>query len=297
MAAPLDTSLATVLTWGRTPEEAEVVTRWADAATGSALAAQLRRERLATLVACIDLTTLEGSDTPGRVAALAARACRPDPDDPGLAPVAAVCVYPSLVPAAVAATAGSPVLVASVAGAFPSGQSPLPVRLADIEAAVAAGADEIDIVLNRGAFLDDDLATVHADLVASIAAAGGRPVKVILETGELGPNDAIRRAALVAMAAGADMIKTSTGKIPVSATPDAVATMVDAIAAFRAETGRDVGLKVSGGLRTVDDATAYANLVAATLGVDWITPARFRLGASRLLDALVEALVDARRSA
>jgi deoxyribose-phosphate aldolase len=165
----------------------------------------------------------------------------------------------------------------------------LAVRLADIEAAGAAGADEIDIVLNRSAFLDHDYATVHRDVVASIEAAGGRHVKVILETGELGSNEAIYRAAMLAMAAGAHFIKTSTGKIPVSATPESVVCMADAIAAYQAETGRPVGLKVAGGLRTIDDAVTYANIVADTLGPDWLTPQRFRFGASRLLDNLVEA--------
>lgn len=287
MAAPLSLPLDTVLAWGRAPSEAEVDRRWL-AATDPGRAATTGGE-LAALVACIDLTTLEGSDTPARVTTMGHRAVRPDPDDPTLGPVAAVCVYPSLVPAAVAAVEGSTVAVASVAGAFPSGQSPLPVRLADIAAAVAAGADEIDIVLNRGAFLDGDLATARADIEASIAAADGRHVKVILETGELGSIDAIHRAALLAMAAGADFVKTSTGKIPVSATPAAVAAMADAIAAFEAGSGRVVGLKVSGGLRTVDDAVAYAHLVADTLGPDRITPTWFRYGASRLLDALVDA--------
>ena len=288
MAAPLDTDLTTVLGWAEPPAAADVDARVA-AATAAVAAEAPSAEELARLVACVDLTTLEGSDTPARVTALGQRAVRPDPTDPTLAPVAAVCVYPSLVPAAVAAVAGSTVEVASVAGAFPSGQSPLPVRLADIEAAVAAGADEIDIVLNRGAFLAGDLATAHADVVASVAAAQGRPVKVILETGELGGADAVARAAMLAMAAGADFVKTSTGKIAVSATPESVAVMALAVARFSAETGRTVGVKVAGGLRTVDDARLYAALVADILGPEAVQPARFRFGASRLLDALVEA--------
>jgi deoxyribose-phosphate aldolase len=203
--------------------------------------------------------------------------------------VAAVCVYPTLVPAAVAALEHSPVKVASVAGAFPSGLSPLPVRLADIEAAVAAGADEVDIVLDRSTFLSGDLATVHRDLVASVAAAEGRPVKVILEVGELVTMERIHTAALLSLAAGARFVKTSTGKIPAAATPESVACMAHAVHRFEAETGRSAGIKVAGGVRTFADAARYAAIVAAVLGDDRIEPARFRIGASSLLDALLAA--------
>ncbi len=291
MAAPID--LATALALGPVPAEADIARRVAAARAEAEVPSAATVAALTALIACIDLTTLEGSDTPARVEALCHKAAHPDPDDPSLAPVVAVCVYPSLVPTAVAATAGTPVRVASVAGAFPSGQSPLPVRLADIAAAVEAGADEIDIVLNRGAFLSGDDATAYGDVVASIEAAQGRHVKVILETGELDGPAGIHRASLLAMAAGADFIKTSTGKIAVSATPEAVVVMADAVARFRAATGRSVGIKVAGGLRAPTDALAYAAVVADTFGPGWITPDHFRLGASRLLDALV----DARRAA
>jgi deoxyribose-phosphate aldolase len=274
------------------PTEAEIAARVAEAR--SVVASQpAEAKALADLVACIDLTTLEGSDTVDRVTELSRRAIQPDPDDPSLAPVAAVCVYPSLVPAVVATVANTPVRVASVAGAFPSGQSPLSVRLADIEAAVALGADEVDIVLNRGAFLAGDDTTTYEDLVASVEAAGDATVKVILETGELGSAEAIDRAALIAMAAGADYVKTSTGKIPVSATPEAVVVMSAAVNRFCRQTAQSVGIKVSGGLRTVDDARLYAAIAAAEVGPDRVGPGAFRLGASRLLDTLVEA----RRSA
>jgi deoxyribose-phosphate aldolase len=290
MAAPTPIELATVRAWADPPTPGDVPPRLASADETLTVAATA--DELAGLIACIDLTTLEGSDTPARVAALTEHARIPDPDDPDLAPVAAVCVYPSLVPAAVAAASGSPVRVASVAGAFPSGQSPLPVRLADIAAAAEAGADEIDIVLNRGAFLAGDLETAYSDVVASVAAAEGRLVKVILETGELGDLPSVAVATLLVLAAGADFVKTSTGKIPVSATPEAVITMSRSVARFEAETGRSVGIKVSGGLRTVDDARRYAALVSGQFGPERLVPAGFRLGASRLLDALV----DARRS-
>ncbi|MFV0257916.1 MAG: deoxyribose-phosphate aldolase, partial [Acidimicrobiales bacterium] len=201
-AEPVIIDAQAVRAWDRPPSSDEVSARL--------VVATERTDRApmtpAALVATVDLTTLEGSDTPDGVARLSRRAIAPDGPGAGLGPTAAVCVYPSLVPAAVAATRDSPVLVASVAGAFPSGQSPLPVRLADIAAAVAAGADEIDIVLNRSAFLSGDLATVTGDVAASVAAAAGRPVKVILEVGELVTPAAIHTAALLAMAAGAGFV-------------------------------------------------------------------------------------------
>jgi deoxyribose-phosphate aldolase len=269
---------------------------WSDAPDADDLADDLARAEAAlasdpvdpeALVGVLDLTTLEGSDTPTRVTELCRRAQRPSTDHPALGPVAAVCVYPTLVPVAMAALADSPVRVASVAGAFPSGLSPLPVRLADISAAVAAGADEIDIVLNRSAFLDGDLGAVHADVAASVEAADGREVKVILEVGELVTPERIHSAALLALAAGADFIKTSTGKIPAAATPEAVACMARAARRFEEETGRPVGIKVAGGVRTTTDAARYAAIVTALLGPDRIGPDRFRIGASSLLDALV----------
>jgi deoxyribose-phosphate aldolase len=241
------------------------------------------------LIGLVDLTSLEGADTPAKIAGLCERAKAPDPDDGTVAAVAAVCVYPSLVPTAVEHTAGSEVQVSSVAGAFPSGLSPLAVRLADIEAAVSAGADEVDIVLNRSAFLSGELAAVHREIVASVEAAEGRRVKVILEVGELETLENIYVAAMLAMAAGADFVKTSTGKIARSATPEAVSSMVDAAARFHRETGRRVGIKVSGGVRTVGQAVAYQQLVVEALGHEWSTPRLFRFGASGLLGSLVEA--------
>jgi deoxyribose-phosphate aldolase len=241
------------------------------------------------LIGLVDLTSLEGADTPAKIAELCERAKQPDPGNPAVGPVAAVCVYPSLVPIAVEHTAGSPVAVASVAGAFPSGLSPLPVRVADIEAAVAARADEIDIVLNRSAFLSGDYPTVHHELVASIEAARGRPVKVILEVGELVEPSKIQTAAILAMAAGARFVKTSTGKIAQSATPEAVACMIEAASRFHQETGRRVGIKVSGGVRTVAQAAAYRLQVVEGLGDAWSDRDSLRFGASGLLDSLVQA--------
>jgi deoxyribose-phosphate aldolase len=246
-----------------------------------------KRAGLELAVRCIDLTTLEGADTPGKVRALCARALRPDPDDPSLAPVAAVCVYGSLVADAHAALEGTTVRVASVAGAFPSGQSHLEQRLDEIRRAVEDGADEIDIVLNRGALLAGRLDVAHDEVAASKDACGHAHLKTILETGELGSYEMVRLAAMVAMAAGSDVIKTSTGKLPVSATPAVALCMAEAIREFADETGRAVGLKLAGGIRTSKQALGYLALVSETLGADWLTPERFRLGASTLLNDIV----------
>ncbi|HEX6969374.1 MAG TPA: deoxyribose-phosphate aldolase, partial [Micromonosporaceae bacterium] len=241
----------------------------------------------------VDLTTLEGADTPGKVRALANKALRPDPTDPSCPAVAAVCVYPTLVPVAVEALRGSPVRVASVATAFPSGQAPLAVKLADTAAAVADGADEIDMVINRGAFLAGRYRTVY-DEIAAVRAACERPdgrgrahLKVILETGELVTYDNVRRASWLAMIAGADFIKTSTGKVAAAATLPVTLVMLEAVRDFRELTGRQVGVKPAGGIRTAKDAIRYLVLVNETAGEDWLSPDWFRFGASSLLNDLL----------
>ncbi|ROT32103.1 deoxyribose-phosphate aldolase [Micromonospora sp. HM5-17] len=235
----------------------------------------------------VDLTTLEGADTPGKVRALAAKARRPDPADPSCPAVAAVCVYPRLVPVAAEALRGSGIHLASVATAFPSGQAPLEVRLADTRAAVAAGADEIDMVINRGAFLAGRYLEVFEEIVAVKAACGDAHLKVILETGELVTYDNVRRASWLAMLAGADFIKTSTGKVPVAATLPVTLVMLEAVRDFRDATGRQVGVKPAGGIRTAKDAIRYLVLVNETAGEDWLHPDRFRFGASSLLNDLL----------
>jgi deoxyribose-phosphate aldolase len=245
-------------------------------------------------IRCTDLTTLEGADTPGKVRALCAKARRPDPADLTVPAVAAVCVYPQLVPVAVDALAGSGVAVASVAGAFPSGLAPLAVRLAEIAAAVAAGADEIDIVLDRSAFLAGRYRDAFDDVAASKEAAGASHLKVILETGELGSYDQVRRASVLAMAAGADFIKTSTGKISTSATLPVALCMAEAIREFARETGRAVGLKVAGGVRTAKQAWQYLVMVQETLGPAWLDPRWFRIGASSVVN---DVLMQRRRLA
>ncbi len=235
----------------------------------------------------IDLTTLEGSDTPGKVRALCAKARRPDPTDPSCPSVAAVCVYPSMVPVAVAAVAGSGIHVASVATAFPSGQAPLSIKLGDTRAAVADGADEIDMVLNRGAFLSGRYLDAYEEIVAVKEVCGPAHLKVILETGELATYDNVRRASWLAMLAGADFIKTSTGKVSPAATLPVTLVMLEAVRDFRAATGRLVGVKPAGGIRTTKDALRYLVLVNETVGVEWLDPGRFRFGASTLLNDLL----------
>jgi deoxyribose-phosphate aldolase len=238
-------------------------------------------------VRCCDLTTLEGQDSPGKIRQLASKAMRPSPTDPSVPHVAALCVYPRLVAPAVDALKDSGVVVASVATGFPSGQTPLDLRLQEIERAVADGAGEIDTVISRGAFLAGDDQTVFDEIVASKSACGDAHLKVILETGELGSYDRIRKASLIAMAAGADFIKTSTGKIPVAATLPACLVMAEAIRDFAEETGAEVGLKVAGGIRNSKEAIRYLVVIHETLGDAWLTPDRFRFGASSLLNDLL----------
>jgi deoxyribose-phosphate aldolase len=240
----------------------------------------------------IDLTTLEGADTPGKVRALCAKALRPDPGDPSTPRVAAVCVYSDLVSVAKAALdAGSgseaSVKVASVATAFPSGRAALPVKLADVREAVAAGADEVDMVIDRGAFLAGRYGALYDEIVQVREACGGAHLKVILETGELATYDNVRRASWLAMLAGGDFVKTSTGKVSPAATLPVTLVMLEAVRDFREATGRQVGVKPAGGIRTAKDAVRYLVLVKETAGEDWLHPDWFRLGASSLLNDLL----------
>src|SRR5687768_13141559 len=236
------------------------------------------------IIRMTDLTTLEGKDTPGKIRALAGKARRPDPTDPSIPSVAALCVYPAMVPTAKEALSGSGVKVASVATYFPSGQAPLGVKLADVRSAVEMGADEIDMVIDRGAFLAGDYASVYDEIVAVKEACGDAHLKVILETGELETYDNVRRASVLAMAAGADFIKTSTGKVQPAATLPVTLVMLEAIRDFHAQTGRVVGMKPAGGIRTAKEAIGYLTTLYETLGPAWMTPDRFRFGASSLLN-------------
>jgi deoxyribose-phosphate aldolase len=238
-------------------------------------------------IRCCDLTTLEGQDTPGKVAALCSKAVRPDPLDPSVPSVAAVCVYPNLVPVAVERLQGSGVKVASVATAFPSGQSPLDVKVREVEEVVALGADEVDMVIDRGAFLSGRYAHVYDEIVRVKEACGAAHLKVILEVSELGTYDNVRRASLLAMAAGADFIKTSTGKLPGAATLPVQLVMLEAIRDVFEETGRRVGMKAAGGIRASKNSIQYLVQVYETLGADWLTPDLYRLGASSLVNDIL----------
>jgi deoxyribose-phosphate aldolase len=239
---------------------------------------------LELIVRMIDLTTLEGKDTEGKVRALCAKGIRPDPGDASVPSVAAICIYPTLVPVAKRALAGSTVKVASVATGFPSGQTYTDIKVAETRRAVEAGADEIDMVIDRGAFLQGDYRAVFDEIVAVKDACGPVHLKVILETGELETYDNVRRASVLAMAAGADFIKTSTGKVQPAATLPVTLVMLEAIRDFHRRTGRVVGMKPAGGIRTAKDAIAYLVVLYETLGPRWMTPDLFRFGASTLLN-------------
>ena len=233
----------------------------------------------------MDLTTLEGADTPGKVEALSTKGVRPDPSDPSIPSVAAICVYPNLVPFALERTKGTDVKVASVATAFPSGQSPLEVKLAETRDVVEMGVHEVDMVIDRGAFLSGRYAKVYDEIVRTKEICQGRAhLKVILETGELGTYDNVRRASLLAIAGGADFIKTSTGKAATNATLPIALCMLEVIRDVFEETGRVVGMKVAGGVRESKQAVQYLVQVHETLGVAWLTPDRYRIGASSLLN-------------
>lgn len=239
----------------------------------------------------VDLTTLEGQDTPGKVRALAAKALRPDPSDPTCPSVAAVCVYPDMV-GPVREVVGDRVHVAAVATAFPSGRAALDIKLADTRDAVEAGADEIDMVIDRGAFLAGHYLQVFEEIVAVKEACRQEDgqsahLKVIFETGELQTYDNVRRASWLAMMAGADFIKTSTGKVQPAATLPVTLVMLEAVRDFREQTGTMVGVKPAGGIRTAKDAIKYLVMVNEVVGQDWLDPDWFRFGASTLLNELL----------
>ncbi len=246
-----------------------------------------KRWAIDTAISMVDLTTLEGADTPGKVRSLCAKAARPDASDPTVPAVAAVCVYPDLVAVCVEALRGTDVAVASVATAFPSGRAALPTKLQDVRDAVAAGATEIDMVIDRGAFLAGRYREVFDEIVATKAVCGDAHLKVILETGELATLDNVRRASWLALLAGGDFIKTSTGKITPAATPPVALVMLEAVRDFADATGEIRGVKLAGGIRTSKDAVRYLVMVNEVAGEAWLTPDRFRFGASSLLNDLL----------
>jgi deoxyribose-phosphate aldolase len=238
-------------------------------------------------IAMTDLTTLEGMDTIGKVRQLSYKAIRPDPTDPLIPSVAAVCVYPNMVGQVAEALKGASVRVAAVSTYFPSGQAPLDLKVAETRAVVADGADEVDMVIDRGAFLAGDYRKVVEEIKAIRSASAPACLKVILETGELGSYDNIRKASMLAMAAGADFIKTSTGKVKPAATLAVTLVMLESIRDFYTMTGRAVGMKPAGGISTAKQAIKWLVVLNETLGLEWMTPQRFRFGASSLLNDLL----------
>ena len=235
----------------------------------------------------VDLTTLEGQDTPGKVRALASKALRPDPADPTCPQVAAVCVYPDMVATAKEVLGDSGVKVAAVATAFPSGRAARDIKLMDTRDAVEAGADEIDMVIDRGAFLAGRYMQVFEEIVGVREVCGDAHLKVIFETGELQTYDNVRRASWLAMMAGGHFIKTSTGKVQPAATLPVTLVMLEAVRDYRALTGQMVGVKPAGGIRTAKDAITYLVTVNEVAGQDWLDPDWFRFGASTLLNDLL----------
>lgn len=238
-------------------------------------------------IGMVDLTTLEGADTYGKVRSMCAKAAHPDPEDPSTPHVAAVCVYPDLVSTAVEALHGAPVQIASVATAFPSGRSALATKLQDVRDAIAAGATEIDMVIDRGAFLAGRYGEVFDEIIAVKAECGSTHLKVILETGELVTLDNVRRASWLALLAGGDFIKTSTGKVSPAATPPVALVMLEAVRDFAAATMQRRGVKLAGGIRTTKEAVRYLVMVNEVAGEAWLTPDLFRFGASSLLNDLL----------
>ena len=247
-------------------------------------------------IRCTDLTSLEANDTPEKISRLCATAMTPDPADPSIPSVAAVCIFPALVPSALRSLKGSPVKVAGVAGGFPSGEVPTATKLREVRGVLDKGVDEVDMTLNRGAFLSGRYRVSYEEVASSKDLCGDRRLKVILETGALASYDRIRRASVLLMAAGADFIKTSTGKFTPGATFPAALCIMEAIRDLRQVIGRPVGIKVSGGIRAAADAGRYLLILRATLGPEWLGPNLFRIGASSLLEDLVTHLREERRT-
>ena len=264
-----------------------VTQRCARACTRS-IKTESKKRLLRLALSMVDLTTLEGMDSPGKVEALVRKAITPWTGAPDLPSVAAVCVYPNMVPTARRALGkGNSVQLASVATAFPSGLSPLPLKLEEVRRTVEMGADEIDMVINRGQFLSGNWKSVFDEIAQTKEACGDARLKVILETGELHTLDNVAAASRLAISAGADFIKTSTGKVKPAATMPVTLVMFEAIREHYLETGVMVGMKPAGGIRTAKQALHYLVLLAETLGSDWMTPQWFRFGASSLVNDLL----------
>ena len=282
-------SFAAVSARGRMPDMSQVtpvdeggVKERADRFQGRSIKKSSKVDALKTVLSMIDLTTLEGQDTPGKVRQLCQKVIHLHNASPDLPHVAAVCVYPTMVGIAKRALGDADINVASVATAFPSGMTPRQIKLEETRIAVEEGADEIDMVISRGAFLQSEYGFVFDEIAAIREACGGAHLKVILETGELGTFDRVRRASVLAMHAGADFIKTSTGKIQPAATLPVTLVMLQAIRDYYYETDRMVGMKPAGGISNAKLAVHYLVMLKETLGNAWVTPDRFRFGASSL---------------
>lgn len=264
----------------------QLETRAQELATRS-IKKEAKVQGLLLAVSMVDLTTLEGRDSPGKIRQMCQKAIRPLASRPDVPSAAAVCVYPDLVEVAARAVAGSGVGVASVATGFPSGRTDRATKLRETELAVAAGATEIDMVIDRGAFLSGRYGEVYDEICAIKEACGAAHLKVILETGELATYDNVRRASRIAMLAGADFIKTSTGKVPKASTLPVVLLMLESVRDHFLETGRQIGVKAAGGIRSAKDALRYLVMVNETCGDRWLSPDWFRFGASTLLNDLL----------
>ena len=245
-------------------------------------------QALNLIVSMCDLTTLEGEDTEGKISQMAAKAIKPDPSDKSIPSAAAVCVYPSLVGPIKEKVMHSDVNVASVSSYFPSGQVPMESKLLDTKYAIDSGADEIDIVINRKAFLEGDYRKVYDEIVALKELCGDVHLKTIIEVGDLKTYENIRKASLISLAAGSDFIKTSTGKLSVGSSRQACYVMAKAVLDFYHMTGIKAGIKVAGGIRDAKDAIRYLVIVNEEMGVDWLSPDMFRFGASSLLDDVLK---------
>lgn len=245
-------------------------------------------QALNLIVSMCDLTTLEGEDTEGKISQMAAKAIKPDPSDKSIPSAAAVCVYPSLVGPIKEKVMHSDVKVASVSSYFPSGQVPMESKLLDTRYAIDSGADEIDIVINRKAFLEGDYRKVYDEIVALKELCGDVHLKTIIEVGDLKTYENIRKASLISLAAGSDFIKTSTGKLSVGSSRQACYVMSKAVLDFYHMTGIKAGIKVAGGIRDAKDAIRYLVIVNEEMGVDWLSPDMFRFGASSLLDDVLK---------
>jgi deoxyribose-phosphate aldolase len=245
-------------------------------------------QALNLIVSMCDLTTLEGEDTEGKISQMAAKAIKPDPSDKSIPSAAAVCVYPSLVGPIKEKVMHSDVKVASVSSYFPSGQVPMESKLLDTKYAIDSGADEIDIVINRKAFLEGDYRKVYDEIVALKELCGDVHLKTIIEVGDLKTYENIRKASLISLAAGSDFIKTSTGKLSVGSSRQACYVMSKAVLDFYHMTGIKAGIKVAGGIRDAKDAIRYLVIVNEEMGFDWLSPDMFRFGASSLLDDVLK---------